>query len=181
MKVLVAYASKNGSARTCVERLREQLKKVDVTVADLCLEQPNVADYDIVIFGSSVRFGNMLPAARRFLKEQEPILLQKSLGLFLVCGLELEYDHYRDTFFSDKLLSHAFLTIYFGGSLRSKGLPLFDKIFLKSVRSGILEEGIDNGDYSPNMPCILPENVDRMASCVMTEIGNLAKKAQEKE
>ncbi len=178
MKVLVAYASKNGSARTCAERLWEQLKKVDVTLTDLNREQPNPADYDIVIFGSSVRFGKMLPAARRFLQAHEAILLQKSLGLFLVCGLELEYDHYREKFFSDELLSHAFLTIYFGGSLRSQGLPLLDKFFVKAVRSSILEEGIDQGDYSPNMPCILPENVDRMASCVMEEIGKLAKKKQ---
>ena len=114
MKLLIAYASKNGTTKSCVERLEEKLKGLDVTVADLNRETPNESDYDMVIAGSAVRFGRMLPAARRFFKEQHDVLLQKRLGLFLCCGLSHEYEYYEEVIFARDLRDHAFQTLYFG-------------------------------------------------------------------
>ena len=173
MKLLIAYASKNGTTKSCVERLAEKLKGLDVTVADLNRETPNAADFDILIVGSAVRFGRMLPAARRFFKEQRATLLQKRLGLFLCCGLSHEYEYYEDVLFPRELRDHAFQTLYFGGSLRKEGVPFFDRLVISSVRSSIMESEIDDGEYTPSLPGILPENIDRMATYVREEIKKL--------
>ena len=173
MKILIAYASKNGITKSCVDRLGEKLKGLDVTVADLTKETPQLADFDIVIAGSAVRFGRMLPAARRFFKEKYEQLMQMPLGLFLCCGKTHEYEYYEEVLFRREMREHAFQKLYFGGSLRKEGLPLFDRLVVGSIRSSIMESEIDDGEYTPTLPGILPENIDRMATYVREEIKKL--------
>ena len=170
MRILVAYAGKNGSTQTCVNRLRDALKGKDVTV--VCLERETVepSDFDLVVFGSSVYFGKMRPAARKFLAEYENVLLQKRLALFLCCALEEEYDYYCKKFFSPFLREQAFQLLYFGGSLKTDGLSFFDKLAVRAIRSSLFEANMDNGEYLANLPAILPENVDKLATYIREEI-----------
>ena len=101
MKILIAYASKNGSTRDCVLRLAERMHHADVTLADLEKSTPSLDPYDVVVFGSSVRFGKLLPPATRFLKEHKHQLLQKKLALFLCCGYAHEYEYYLQKLFPE--------------------------------------------------------------------------------
>ena len=172
MKILIAYASKNGTVRTCVERLTEQLRGMDVTVADLEKESPDPKDYDTVVFGSSVYFGKLRPAARLYLKEYGELLMQKRLALFLCCGLTEEYEHYRKKLYGKALCEAAFQTLYFGGSLSSDGRSFTDRIFLRSMRSMLLEEALNNNQYEIELPGILPENVDKLATYLRQEAVN---------
>ncbi len=61
--VLIAYASVNGTARECAGKLAEQLTGPQVTLCDLAKETPDPQNYDLVIVGSSIRFGKLRPAA----------------------------------------------------------------------------------------------------------------------
>ena len=63
MRILIAYASKYGTTKTCVERLANALKGKDVTVVSLEEEDVDPSAFDIVVFGSSVYFGKLRPAA----------------------------------------------------------------------------------------------------------------------
>ena len=164
MKILIAYASKNGSTRDCVLRLAERMHQANVTLADLGEGTPDIDLYDVVVFGSSVRFGKFLPAATRFLKENKDQLLQKKLALFLCCGYAHEYEYYLQKLFPEELLKHSLQTLYFGGTLRKDGLSFFDKLVVRSMRASIFENDIENGEYTPTLPSILPENVDKMAT-----------------
>ena len=164
MRILIVYASKNGTARTCVERLTEQLRGMDVTVADLEKESPDPKDFDTVVFGSSVCFGKLRPAARQYLAEYGEALTRKRLALFLCCGLTEEYEYYREKLFDQDLRDAAFQTLYFGGSLSSEGRTFTDRIFLRSMRSMLLEEAISNNEYEISLPGILPENIDKLAT-----------------
>ena len=170
MKLLIAYASKNGTTRTCIERLLEQLRGLDVTVADLEQDRPDPVEYDVVVFGSSVYFGKLRPAARQYLKDYEGVLCQKTLALFLCCGLTDEYEYYREKLFSQPLRDAAFLTLYFGGSLKTEGLPFFDKLMIRSMRSALFEAEMDNGEYNLSLPGILPENIDKLATYLRKEL-----------
>lgn len=172
MKILIAYASKYGTVRTCVERLVPQLRGLDVTVADLEHETPNPEDYDTVIFGSSVYFGKLRPAARQFLTQYADVLAQKRLVLFLCCGLTEEYEYYREKLFPQKLRDAAFLTLFFGGSLSTEGRSLIDRLLLRSMRSRLMEEAIDNSEYILSLPGILPENVDKLATYLRKEAAD---------
>ena len=164
MKILIAYASKNGSTRDCVLRLAERMHHADVTLADLEKGTPSLDPYDVVVFGSSVRFGKLLPAATRFLKEHKAQLLQKKLALFLCCGYAHEYEYYLQKLFPEEMLQHSVQTLYFGGTLRKDGLSFFDKMVVRSMRASIFENDMENGEYTPTLPSILPENIDKMAT-----------------
>ena len=63
--VLIAYSSKTGTAAECVRMLERELKSLRVTVADLDRGAPELRGCDAVVFGSSVRFGKLRPAAAR--------------------------------------------------------------------------------------------------------------------
>lgn len=166
MKILILYASRNGSTQTCVERLCRQLHGFDVTVCRLGKETPKDDAYDAVVFGSSVRFGRLLPEARAYLKEHAEALCAKPLALFLCCGLAHEYEYYRETLFPKNVREAAFRTFYFGGSLKKDGLPFFDRLVVSKVRSAIVQSEIEDGEYTPTLPGLLPENVDRMAQAL---------------
>ncbi len=164
MKILIVYASRNGTVRTCVERLANGLSGKDVTVCDLAVSTPAPEEYDIVIAGTSVRFERLLRPMRDFLKEHEAILREKKLYLFLCCGLPHESEYYLEKLFPRTLRESACEVVYFGGSLRLDGLPFFDKLIVRSIRSSIAESEIEDGEYTPSMPGILPEAIDRLAT-----------------
>lgn len=164
MRILIAYASKYGTTKTCVDRLTNALHGKDVTVVSL---EDNTVDpdaFDIVVFGSPVYFGKLRPGARRFLDTYQEVLCQKRLALFLCGGLEVEYEYYRDKFFSPALQAAAFDVMYLGGTLKTEGRSFLDKLLLRSMRSSLFEADMDNGEYTPTYPVILPENVDKLAS-----------------
>lgn len=170
MRILIAYASKRGTTEECVTRLVKALGGLDVTVANLEESFPSVLDFDMVIAGSSVRFARLLPSMRRFLKEQGEALKQKKLILFLLCGLAHEYEYYRDVLFPKDLLAHAMYTVYFGGTLRLEGHGFWERRVIRSIRAHIMESEIDDGEYTPSLPGILPENIDRTATYVRREV-----------
>ncbi len=176
MKILLAYAGKHGTAKLCVERLRDHLpKKCEAEAICLGEQMPDPSSYDIVVFGSSVYHGKLLPEAKQFIAQYSQVLQQKPLALFLVCGLAHEYEYYRDKLLPATLREHSFLTLYFGGSLSTKGLSPMEWLRVKSMRSMLFEEDIDNGEYTPTLPGILPENIDRMATYLRREMETLSR------
>ena len=175
MRILLAYAGKHGTTQGCVERLKNELSGGnEVVCANLEREDPDPSAFDLIVFGSSVYFGKLRPAARCFLQNHTEELLKKPLGLFLVCGLTNEYEYYREKLFSRELREHAFLTVYFGGSLSVDGLSFGEKWIVKSMRAAIFEESMDDGEYTLTLPGVLPENIDRMATYLLEEINRLS-------
>ena len=170
MKILIAYASKNGTTQGCVNRLEKALTGLDVTVVNLEEQIPNTTEYDLVIAGSSVRFARLLSPMRRFIKDQKEVLKEKKLFLFLLCGIAHEYEYYRNVLFPKDLLDSALETVYFGGTLRTEGHSFFERCIIRSIRSHIMESEIDDGEYTPSLPGILPENIDRLATYVREEL-----------
>lgn len=167
MKLLIIYSTKNGTTEKCVEHLQSVLKGLDITVA--CLEKdplPNLDAYDVVLVGGSVYFGKFRPALRQFLKDNEARLCQKELGLFFCCGLAHDMEYYMEKLFSQRLRDAAFQTVYFGGSLKIQGCGLLDRMILHSMRSSIFESEIDDGEYTPTLPSILPESIEKMGTYV---------------
>ena len=175
MKILIAYASKNGTAASCAELLKSKLSNLDVTVVDLAKNMPDPADYDMIISGGSVRFGKLLSPLTRFWETHKQTLLEKPLGLFFCCGNAHDYEYYHDTLLPADLRAVAFQSLYFGGSLRRDGLPFFDKLIISSLRSSIIESEIEDGEFTPALPSILPENVERMATYIRMELSKLRK------
>ena len=165
MKILIAYASKNGTVQKCVERLCGQLRGMEINAVNLEIASADPCGYDLVVFGSSVYFGKLLRSAREFLKSYESVLVQKPLALFLCCGLTEESEYYLKKLFPQSLYESAFQILYFGGSLSTDGLSFLDRFFVRSIRSSLYQDNLDKGEYiAPSLPGILPENIDRLAT-----------------
>jgi len=170
MRILIAYASKNGSTASCVARLAKQLNGLDVTLANLAQSQPNAAEFDMIIVGAAVHHHRFPAPVKRFLHEQKDVLLTKKLGLFLLCGFAEEQMYYIEKLFPAELREGAFEIAFFGGSLRYDGLGFWDKLFVWHLRSLIVEADMSEGEYIASMPGLMPENVDRMASLARKEL-----------
>lgn len=171
MKILITYAGKNGATESCVARLCEKLAGKDVTAVHLGRESVDPSEYDMVILGSSIYFGRLRPEVRAFLKQYGDTLMQKRVALFLCCGMKEEYPYYMEKLFPKALREHAFRTVFFGGTLRLEGLPFFDRVIVKSMRERLFEESMDSGEYVADLPGVLPENIDALATYVREEIA----------
>ena len=170
MKILIAYAGKNGTTKECVERFERAMGHVAVEAVDLNAHDVQVSEYDLCILGGCVRFGRLQKSLRRLFKTQGEELLKRPLALFFCCGLTHENEYYSEVLFPKTLRQHAFATVYFGGSLRTDGLPFVEKMLVKSIRSAIAESDIEDGEYTPAMPGILPENIEKLAADVRRKV-----------
>ena len=173
MKVLLAYTSKTGTTEECMERLKKELHGIDAEMVNLEHQTPDLTAYDILVIGAPVRFGKFPKAVRSFLKNKEAEICQMPHALFLCCGLAHEHEYYLERLFSDKLRETAFSVTNFGGTLNYKGQSFFEKLLIHSMRSAIRESEIEDGEYTPEMPGILPENIGKLATYIRTEAQKL--------
>ena len=175
MKILIAYDSGKGTVKTAVERMMLPLENFDVTAVSLGEDTPDPANYDLIVVGGSVRFGKLRAKARKYLKDYESVLAHKPLGLFFCCGLTEEQDYYAEKLFPKSLQDAAFHIAFCGGSLNGEGLAFFDRMIVKSMRSSLLESEMDNGNYMPDLPYILPENIDDMGNAILAQANKMLK------
>ena len=162
-KILIAYVSVNGTAKECAEKLAEQLTGPEITICDLAKNIPEPQDFDLIVVGSCVRFGKIRPAAKKFLNLCASVCQEKPIGVFLCCGLSHNFDEYREHLIPIALRRYAFLISNFGGYLNPKGKPFWDRFWLRAARSTILESEMEDGEFTPVLPGILPENIGQMA------------------
>jgi menaquinone-dependent protoporphyrinogen IX oxidase len=170
IKVLIAYAGKTGTTKTCVEILKGHLKGLAVTDVDLTHADADPAEFDYAIVGGSVRFAKPHKALLSFLQKHGDALKSVPHGLFLCCGFGHDFEEYSERYFSHELRESAFSVLSFGGSLKLKNASIFEKILLHMIRSHIVESEIDDGEYTPTLPGILPENISMMASRLRSQI-----------
>ncbi len=176
MNVLIAYTSKTGTTAECVDRLRKHLNGMNVSTVELDKKMPELDTCDIFVLGAPVRFGKLPKSVREFLKSNEQKILEKPHALFLCCGLAHEYEFYIERLYSDELRRSAFLVESFGGTLDYKGQNFFEKLLIHAIRSSIRENEIEDGEYTPEMPGILPENIGKMATYIRKEAEKLLKR-----
>jgi menaquinone-dependent protoporphyrinogen oxidase len=143
MKVLVTYASRYGStadvARAIGKRLGERGMSVDVRPVEEVAPQ-SIAAYDAVAIGGAVRVGSWLPAAVKFVEQNQAALSQKQVAYFAVHFLNTE-----DTAESREKRA-AYLVgprskvapvseAYFAGKIDPSGMSLGDKLATKVVKA----------------------------------------------
>lgn len=173
MRILVAYASKTGTAKKCAEQLTAKLENQQVNCVDLERESPDPANYDVVVLGSSVRFGKIRPALRRYLQKHGETLQKKPHGLFLCCGFGHDFEGYAKRQFHEGLRETAFAILNFGGFLKLEKPSLWERYYLYRVRVAIRESDFDDYEFTPALPGLLPENINRMASAVREALWEL--------
>ena len=131
MKILIAYASKTGTAEKAAKLLGEHF--ADVTLRDLTVGSPNPKDYDAVIVGGSIRMGTLHKEARKWLYQNWNVLKTKKFGCFICNGFIEQAPQLIEQNFSEEFLDLTVCVDSFGGELNLKRVKGIDRILVKMV------------------------------------------------
>ena len=134
MKTLIVYGTTYGCTEKCAFKLASHIEN-DVSLINLeGRKEYDIADYEAVIIGGSIRLGRMNRSVSNFCKKYLGELLQKHIGLFICCMNELEQaKKYLEEGFPRELQNQATAKGYFGGELNLDEMTTFERSLLKSV------------------------------------------------
>ncbi len=169
MKVLIAYASKNGTVKRCAEMLEKYLPShVEAELCDLLnVENDNVGNiiygYDAIALLGSVRMGSIDKKIRAILKKLKNESPEFPCALGISCGYSDRYDEYKGT-----QLPRGYFPVLgvhdLGGELKPDNLNGFDKLVVKHMRKKIKELDFeDSSSRDVCLPEIMPENIKALA------------------
>ena len=171
MKILIAYATRNGTTRECAEILAECLKKQDVTLVQIGKggePVPSIENYDVVVFGSSVRMAKIDKTISEYLRKNTDKLMGRRCAYFLCCGLTDCFEDYLYKNIPESLIENAEAVSCFGGSLDKNRAKGFDRWLISAVRSEILGGG-QNGQQRDDLslPTIMETNISQFADSIL--------------
>ena len=167
MKVLIAYSSKQGTTKKCADMLASKLGSAEVEMLDINEATPaSPENYDVVVLGSSVRFGGVSKNIKKYIKAHKSELNNMPSAVFLCCGYPDEFDNYvKDQFPRDFAPTYDFHC--FGGELKPKQTRGFDRIIVAMARRSILEHDFEDSSYEGSLPEILPESISILADTIL--------------
>ncbi len=171
MKILIAYATRNGTTRECAEILAECLIKHDVTLVQIGNggePVPSIENYDVVVFGSSVRMAKIDKALAEYLRKNTDMLMGRRCAYFLCCGFTDCFEDYLYKNIPECLIQNAEAVSCFGGSLDKNRAKGFDRMIISAVRSEILGGG-QNGQQRDDisLPTIMETNISQFADSIL--------------
>ena len=166
MKIAIIYTTKGGTTRECAELLAKELNTQDVDVYDMD-EKPDVQSYDTIVIGFPIRGARPAKKAKRYINENEKVLLEKRVAYYMCCGFIDCEDEYAEKALPKELRDNALTVTCLGGSLDPSRFKGFDKVIVKAVRNEILGGG-ENGEQRDDMclPTILDENIAQLADLI---------------
>ena len=154
-KILVTYASRNGSTAGVAEAIGNTLTEAGMQVDVLPMQEVKVlVPYRAVVAGSAIQAAQWLPEAMQFVQAHRSELARKPFAAFLVCmTLAMKNGDYREhvTTWLDpvRALVQPVSEGLFAGSLDIDKVPSFgDRLkFRLSVMTGVWSEG-DHRDWN---------------------------------
>ena len=167
MKVLIAYSSKQGTTKKCADMLASKLGSAEVELLDINESVPaSPENYDVVVLGSSVRFGAVSKNLKRYIKAHKSALNNMPSAVFLCCGYPDRFDEYvKDQFAKNFKPTYDFHC--FGGELKPKQTKGFDRIIVAMARRSIVEHDFEDSSYEGSLPEILPESISILADTIL--------------
>jgi menaquinone-dependent protoporphyrinogen oxidase len=154
-RILVAYASQNGSTAGVAAAIGESLAEIGTTVEVRQMKDvQDLTPYGAVVAGSAIHGGQWLPEAMQFVRTHQTELAQKPFAAFLVCmTMAMPNQQYREhvaTWLEPvSALVRPVSEGLFAGALRIGQIPSFgDRLkFRLSVILGVWAEG-DHRDWN---------------------------------
>ena len=137
MKTAIIYTTKYGTTAKVAATMAEKLGEAhEVTILPLKQHaKPDISGYETVILGSSVYMGKASGKMKAFCNENESVLLQKKIGLF-VCSMhpekEQQYKELKEAY--PELLQHnAVATGFFGGAFIFEQMNIIERAIIKKI------------------------------------------------
>jgi len=134
MKTIILYASKYGAAQEIAQRIANKLPGGDACeIYNIKDTLPALNSFDRVIFGSSVYAGSIREEAKTFLANNEKVMMEKTLGLFL-SGIGTDgKDTYFKSNFPENILQKAKAIGFMGGAFDPKKANFMERLIIKIV------------------------------------------------
>ncbi len=140
-KILVAYASRYGSTEQVAETIAEELTRRGQTVALQPVKQvTGLAEYDGVMLGSAVRYGQWLPEAVAFVNSHQAELNSKPSVFFTVhmlnTGTDKDSQLAREAYLNAvrPQVKHA-AEVFFAGKIDFSHLSVYERMLCKLIKS----------------------------------------------
>jgi menaquinone-dependent protoporphyrinogen oxidase len=135
MKSLIVYCSSHGTTEKVVGLLSENLVGEVVSV-DLKRDKAaiDLAAYDAVIIGGSIHAGMIQRSIKKFIQTFHDELVEKELGLFLVCMREGEFAVQQfNNAYPQELRKNSVALGLFGGEFLVSKMNFFERQVVKKV------------------------------------------------
>ncbi len=168
MKVLIIYASRNGTAKQAAEMLASKMAhRVNISVCDIHNAPPSPDDFDVTVIGGSIRFGRLDKQLKKYIQSNKQKLADGNSAAFICCGYLKNFEDYK-TMQLPLDLSFSLGVHCFGGHLKPDRLHGFDKLFVKIARENILTQDPDKSDYDRNeLPELMPDTIYALAEQIL--------------
>ena len=139
MITAIIYDSHHGTTTKVAQQIQETLGREKTQVFNLKENQEiELSDYEQIIVGGSVHAGQVQKKVKKFCAENEAILLEKPLGLFL-CGMHhQEAENELKEAFPESFRNHAKAVRFLGGEFLCDRMTFFEKMIVKKI-AGIRE------------------------------------------
>ena len=167
MKLLIAYATKTGTTKACVDMMAEHFAYHDVTLFDLANGAPQIADFDAIIIGGPIRMNKMDARVKKFVEDNWTVLRDKLYALFLCCGFNENAEFYFSKNFTEDILEGSVFNTGVGGEMKLEKQKGMDKFITRMVLRHIKSHNQNfERDYDIQMPAILPDSIRLLADTV---------------
>ena len=134
MKTLVLYASKHGCAEDAAKYLVSKLNH-NADCADLkSFRGKDLQEYDWIVVGGSVYAGRVMKKAVRFCEQNQNVLLEKNVVLFVSCTPPDRATEYMRKAFPSAIFNHATEKVNFGGEIRPEKLSFLMRRMIERIR-----------------------------------------------
>lgn len=135
MKTLIAYCSRHGSTEKIAHLLFMEIEHGPVRLLDLSLEPmpKSLKEFDQVIIGGSIHYGQIQKSVKDFYNEFMDELLQKRLGLYMCYMLDEKAEEEFNQAYPEALRNHAIALGFFGGELLIDKMNFLEKFVVRRL------------------------------------------------
>ena len=146
MKTLIAFSSKHGATEKCANLIMKELKGTVDIINLKGQTSKDISSYDNVLIGGSIYAGRLQDEVKKFAKENEEILSNKNIGIFICCKDEgekaIEYMEYN---MPEVVFERAIIKEHLGHEITLEKKNFIEKALLKNLFK--VKESYSNIDY----------------------------------
>ncbi len=137
MKTAIVYATKHGTTEKVAQTITGKLSETsDVELFSLEKNpHPDIREFDRVILGSPIYAGQSSKKMKVFCKENEGVLLQKKLALF-ICGMhpsKEEQEKEMKAAYPEVLQKNAIVIAFLGGEFLFEKMNFLERFIAKMI------------------------------------------------
>lgn len=160
MRVLIVYATRGGTAAKAAALLGSYFR--DVKICDLEKTKPDPRFYDVVIFGSGIRFGTIYKPLMAWMDMYWDVVRPKVKGVFICNALMNEAPQILRDNFSLELRNSCVIAESLGGEFDIETLSASERVMLM-----LRKKELASGQVREFVPCLQPDRIQAFAQAML--------------